>query len=140
MMPLAAWTSPIANIRPAYFTSSLESRAATPRSIARPITAGITACALIQAIPKSIPITRVRHCPFAIHHSSRPADRWSAIAGMVEGQDAHRLTLGIRGIPTRLVFRCPLRASPRASWALTGAGHRRLLAGRTGETEKEVRR
>ncbi len=86
MIPLAAWTSPIAAIRPAYFTSSLESFAATPRSIARPITAGITACALIQAIPKSIPITRVRHCPFASHHSSRPADRWSATPGWSRGR------------------------------------------------------
>ena len=81
MMPLAAWTSPIANIRPAYFRSAWESCAVTPLSMARPMTAGITAWALIHAMPKSIPISRVCHWPFANHQSSRPGDLWSARPG-----------------------------------------------------------
>ena len=75
MIPLTAWTRPISSMIRAYFTSSLVSLAATPRSIARPITAGITACVLIQTMPKSIPMTRVRHWPLAIHHRNAPGDR-----------------------------------------------------------------
>ncbi len=75
MIPLKAWTIPTSIITPAQNSSALLSLAATPRSIAAPSTAGITACELIQTMPKNIPPARVRHCRSAIHHSSRPADR-----------------------------------------------------------------
>jgi hypothetical protein len=61
MIPVAAWTSPISSRASAHLRSSPGSRSATPRSIARPITAGMTAWALIQTMPKSIPPVRVCH-------------------------------------------------------------------------------
>ena len=73
----------------AYFSSSEVSFAATPRSIARPMTAGITACVLIQMMPKIIPTTRVCHWPLAIHHRNAPGRPVDRRTGVVEGEFAH---------------------------------------------------
>ena len=86
MMPLTACTSPIASITPAYMSSAWPSLADTPRSIARPITAGITACALIQTMPQAIPSTRVCHWPLATHHRNRLGDLTSAVPGWSRGR------------------------------------------------------
>ena len=81
MIPLAAWTRPMPNSRPAYFSRASVSLAATPSSMARPITAGSTAWLLIQTMPKHIPPSSVCRWPLAIHHRKRTADRWSAVPG-----------------------------------------------------------
>ncbi len=52
------------NITAVQLSSASTSRAAMPSSIAWPMTAGITACATIQTMPNSMPITKVCHWPF----------------------------------------------------------------------------
>ena len=84
----------MANSRPAYWSSAWVSLAATPRSIARPITNGITAWLLIQTMPKNMPSSRVRHWPLAIHHRKRTADRWSAVPGWSRGSGRTRPRYG----------------------------------------------
>ena len=86
MMPLPACTSPTPNSSAAHSSSAEVSRAATPRSIARPMIAGITAWALIHTTPNSMPMTRVRHCWRAIHHKNLPGDRWSGVPGWSRGR------------------------------------------------------
>ena len=55
MIPLTACTSPMSSITPDHISSAEPSRAAMPRSIAVPSTAGITAWELIHTIPKNMP-------------------------------------------------------------------------------------
>ena len=74
MIPATAWTTPISSITPPHSSRASGSLAATPRSIARPMTAGMKACELIQMMPKTMPMTSVRHWALAIHHNSRPGD------------------------------------------------------------------
>ena len=67
------------------------SRAATPSSIARPMTAGITAWQLIQTMPKNMPPSSVCHCPLAIHHrnvrgSDGPRSRGGRGGGCARGR------------------------------------------------------
>ena len=87
----------MANSSPAHFSSSAESWSATPRSIARPRTNGITAWVLIQMMPKSMPSARVCHCPLASHHRYRPGDRWSAVPGWSRGSLRTRPTVRTSG-------------------------------------------
>ncbi len=49
------------SITPAHRVSWPKSWAATPRSIAVPMTAGMTAWEPIQTMPKNMPASRVRH-------------------------------------------------------------------------------
>ena len=58
----------MANSRPAYFSRASVSLAATPSSMARPITNGSTAWLLIQTMPKDMPSSSVRFWPLASHH------------------------------------------------------------------------
>ena len=98
MIPLAAWTRPMPNSRPAYWSSAWVSLAATPRSIARPITNGITAWLLIQTMPKNIP--REQGAPLTLGHPPQEAHRGPVVrgAGMVERELPHPATLRRRRV------------------------------------------
>ena len=86
MIPVTAWTSPRASITAAYVSSAEPSLAATPRSMARPMTAGITAWQLIQTMPNAMPPARVRHWPLAIHHRKAPGELCTAVPGWSRGR------------------------------------------------------
>ena len=90
MMPAAACTRPMPNSTAAHSMSCWRSLAATPSSIAWPITAGITAWALIQTMPKNMPPARVGHCWRAIHHRKAPGVRVSGVPGWSRGRGRTR--------------------------------------------------
>ena len=97
MIPLTACTSPISSRINDPSASCAESLAATPRSIARPITAGITAWSSSRRCRRT---SRRRGCatgPFAIHHRNRPGDRWSAVPGWSRGSWRTAPTVRERG-------------------------------------------
>ena len=85
------------------------------------MTAGITACALIQTMPKSIPTSE--GVPLALRQPPQKPPRRPVVgdAGMVERKDAHRLTLGTAAC-RRDWFSAPAGGyAALASWALTQA-------------------
>ena len=73
------------SITPAQSTSCCWSLSATPRSIARPSTAGITAWHDIHTMPNAMPPARVGSCCRASHQRNRSGERWSGVPGSATG-------------------------------------------------------
>ena len=133
MMPATAWTSPMPNSTAAHWTSCSRSFAATPSSIAWPMTAGITAWAHIQTMPKNIPPARVGHCLRAIHQRKAPGVRVSATPGWSRGSLRTRPTVRTEPLRQRIVFavtgvtrrRTPCRGIRRTPWRSRSRSSRR---------------
>ena len=68
-----------------------------PVWIARPIAKGISACATIQATPKSTPATSVRTWNRPTHSSSRTGERVSGIPGLATGSRITACSYGRMG-------------------------------------------
>ncbi len=60
--PAAAWIAPRASSTPDQRSRAPASPAATPASIARPMTAGVSACVAIHSTPQAMPPAIVGHC------------------------------------------------------------------------------